>query len=76
MGGKKVFKYLVIIEQTHGNYSAYCPDLPGCIATGKTIKETLLQMRDAIQFHVEGLKKEDLPIPEPSSKVKYVEVSI
>ena len=76
MGGKKVFKYPVIIEKADGNYSAYSPDLPGCVATGSTIDETILRMRDAIQFHIEGLKREGLAIPEPSTKVKYIEISI
>ena len=76
MGEKKVFKYLVIIEKADGNFSAFSPDLPGCVATGITIKETLSRMRDAIQFHIEGLKKEGLAIPEPSAKIKYVEISI
>jgi len=53
-----VFKYPVIIEKADGNYSAYSPDLPGCVATGQTVKETLLRMREAIEFHVEGLKRE------------------
>ena len=76
MGGKKVFKYLVIIEKAEGNFSAYSPDLPGCVATGTTIKETLSRMRDAIQFHIEGLKREGLAIPEPSAEIKYIEISI
>lgn len=76
MGGKKVFKYPVIIEKANGNYSAYSPDLPGCVSTGATIKETLSRMRDAIQFHLEGLKKEGLEIPKPSTKVDYIEISI
>lgn len=76
MGGKKVFKYPVIIEKAENNYSAYSPDLPGCVSTGATLKEALSRMRDAIQFHIEGLKKEGLDIPEPSTKVKYIEISI
>lgn len=76
MGGKKVFKYPVIIEKADSNYSAYSPDLPGCAATGQTVKETILRMRDAIQFHIEGLKREGLVIPEPSTKIEYIEVSI
>jgi predicted RNase H-like HicB family nuclease len=76
MGGKKVFKYPVIIEKAESNYSAYSPDLPGCVAAGATIKETLKRMREAIQFHVEGMKKEGLDIPEPSTKVEYIEISI
>jgi predicted RNase H-like HicB family nuclease len=76
MGDTKVFKYPVIIERANSNYSAYSPDLPGCVATGHTIKETLLRMREAIKFHVDGLKKEGLAIPEPSTKIKYIEISI
>jgi predicted RNase H-like HicB family nuclease len=76
MGGKKVFKYPVIIEKAENNYSAYSPDLPGCVSTGVTLEETLTRMRDAIQYHVEGLKKEGLDIPEPSTKVEYIEISI
>lgn len=47
-----MFRYPVIIEKANGNYSAYCPDLPGCIATGKTVEETLTQIKEAIQFHL------------------------
>lgn len=76
MEGKKVFKYLVIIEKANDNYSAYSPDLPGCVATGITIERTLIRMKEAIQFHIEGLKTEGLAIPEPSSRAKYIEISI
>jgi predicted RNase H-like HicB family nuclease len=76
MGGKKVYRYPVIIERARKNYSAYSPDLPGCVATGPTIKETLSRMRTAIKFHLEGLKKEGSDIQEPSTKVKYLEISI
>jgi len=76
MGGKKVYRYPVIIERARKNYSAYSPDLPGCVATGATIKETLSRMRTAIKFHLEGLKKEGCDIREPSTKVKYLEISV
>ena len=76
MGGNKVLRYPIVIEKANGNYSAYCPDLPGCVATGPTVKETLLQMKDAVRFHIKGLEKEGVVIPEPSAKIKYVEVSI
>ena len=76
MGGRKVLKYPVIIEKANGNYSAYCPDLPGCIATGSTIKETLTHMRDAIEFHIKGLEHEGISVPKPSAKIKYVEISV
>jgi len=71
-----MFKYPVIIEKANGNYSAYSPDLPGCIATGSTIKETLLQMRNAIEFHIKGLENEGISIPVPCAKIKYIEISI
>ncbi len=76
MGGKKVFKYPVIIEKTDSNYSAFSPDLPGCAATGQTVKETILHMKEAIQFHLKGLEKEGMKIPEPATKIKYIEVTI
>lgn len=76
MRERKVLKYPVIIEKANRNFSAYSPDLPGCIATGSTIKETLAHMRDAIEFHIKGLEQEGLAIPEPSVKVKYVEISV
>ena len=67
-------KYLVIFEKAKYNYSAYSPDLPGCIATGKTRKEAEKNIKEAISFHLDGLKKDDLPLPEPSSFTEYVEV--
>ncbi len=60
-----MFKYPVIIEKADGNYSAYSPDLPGCVATGQTIKETISRMRDAIQFHIKGLEKKDWQFQNP-----------
>ncbi|HCS47309.1 MAG: hypothetical protein A2V45_10960 [Candidatus Aminicenantes bacterium RBG_19FT_COMBO_58_17] len=76
MGGKKVYRYPIIIEKSRKNYSAYSPDLPGCVATGATINETLARMRTAIKLHMEGLKKEGTEIIQPSTKVKYIEISI
>jgi predicted RNase H-like HicB family nuclease len=76
MGGKRVYRYPIIIERSKKNYSAYSPDLPGCIATGATLKETLARMRSAIKFHLEGLRKEGSEILEPSTKVKYIEISV
>ncbi len=69
-------KYTVIIEKAKNNYSAYCPDLPGVIATGQTKEKTIEKMREAIKFHLEGLKRENMDIPEPSTQATYVEVSI
>ncbi len=67
-------KYLVIFEKANHNYSAYSPDLPGCIATGATRKEAEKNIRQAIHFHIEGLAEDGLPAPEPSSFTEYVEV--
>jgi predicted RNase H-like HicB family nuclease len=67
-------KYLVIYEKARSNYSAYSPDIPGCIATGKTRKEVEKNIKDAISFHIEGLTKDGLPLPEPASYTDYVEV--
>jgi predicted RNase H-like HicB family nuclease len=67
--------YAIVIEKGTANYGAYVPDLPGCIATGDTLEETEQNIREAITFHLEGLREEGLPIPQPSSKVEYVEVA-
>lgn len=68
-------KFWVVIERTSRNYSAYVPDLPGCIATGKIRAEAERMIREAIAFHIEGMKEEGLPIPEPSASVSLVEVA-
>jgi predicted RNase H-like HicB family nuclease len=68
-------RYLVVIENAGSNYSAYSPDLPGCVATGTTPEETKTNMAEAIEFHLEGMTKDGLPIPEPSSVADYVEFS-
>ena len=67
-------RYAIIIEKANGNYSAYAPDLPGCVATGKTVAETICEMREAIEFHLEGMRLAGESIPEPTSAVEYVEV--
>ena len=67
-------KYLVIFEKARDNYSAYSPDIPGCVATGKTRDEVEKNIREAINFHLEGLAKDGMPIPEPASFTEYVEV--
>lgn len=59
----RVLKYPIVIEKTARNYSAFCPDLPGCVATGQTIEETIKNMKDAIRLHLEGLKEDGLLIP-------------
>ena len=62
-------RYAIVIEAAGNNYSAYVPDLPGCVATGQTVKETEQSIREAIEFHVEGLRAENLPVPPASSRV-------
>jgi predicted RNase H-like HicB family nuclease len=66
-------RYAVAIEKAGGNYSAYVPDLPGCIATGDTVADVEREIRDAIRFHVDGLREDGLPVPEPVSLAEYVE---
>jgi len=68
-------RYAIVIEKAETNYAAYVPDLPGCVATGKTIAETEEQIREAIDLHLRGMKEDGLPIPEPSSSVDYVEIA-
>jgi predicted RNase H-like HicB family nuclease len=68
-------RYAIVIEQAEGNFSAYVPDLPGCIATGATVPEVEAQIREAIEFHLEGMREDGLAIPAPSSKVEYVEIA-
>jgi predicted RNase H-like HicB family nuclease len=67
-------KYLIVIEKTSTGYSAYSPDLPGCIATGETQEEVQLEMKGAIAFHLDGLREEGMDIPEPHSSSSYVDV--
>jgi predicted RNase H-like HicB family nuclease len=67
-------RYLIIIEETGNGYSAYSPDLPGCVSTGATRSEAEESMREAIAFHLEGLKQEGYTVPEPHSYSTYVEV--
>lgn len=68
-------RYAVVIEPAGTNFSAYVPDLPGCVATGSTPAETEAAIREAIRFHLDGLREDGLPIPSPSSRVEYVEVA-
>ena len=66
-------RYAVVIERAAGNYSAFVPDLPGCVATGETILAVEEEIRAAIRFHIEGLHADGLPVPEPSSLAEYIE---
>ncbi|MGZ0020066.1 type II toxin-antitoxin system HicB family antitoxin [Nitrosomonas sp. wSCUT-2] len=67
-------RYAIVVEKAGNNYSAYVPDLPGCVATGSTIKETEREIREAIELHIEGMMEDGLPIPQPTSIVQYIEV--
>ncbi len=68
-------RYAIVIEQAAANYSAYVPDLPGCVATGSAIEEVEEQIREAIAFHLEGLREDGSPVPPPSSHVAYVDIA-
>lgn len=66
-------RFAVVIEKAEGNYSAYVPDLPGCVATGATVADVEREIRDAIRFHIDGLREDGLPVPPPTSIAEYVE---
>lgn len=61
--------YAIVVRRANKNYSADCPDLPGCVATGRTIDETLRRMRSAMSFHVDGLRASRMPVPRPTTKL-------
>jgi predicted RNase H-like HicB family nuclease len=66
-------RFAIVIEKADSNYSAYVPDLPGCVATGDTVTYVEREIRDAIRFHIEGLREDGLPVPQPTSIAEYVE---
>ena len=66
-------RYAIVIEQAEGNYSAYVPDLPGCVATGATVKEVENEIREAIRFHLDGMRADGLTVPQPTSIADYVD---
>jgi predicted RNase H-like HicB family nuclease len=68
-------KYVVVYEKTSTGYSAYVPDLPGCIAAGATLEETAQLMKEAIEMHLEGMREDGDPIPEPTSLADYITIS-
>ena len=68
-------RYAIVIEKAEGNYSANVPDQPGCIATGATVAETEAEIREAIAFHLEGMREDGVTPPAPQSQVEYVDVS-
>ncbi len=68
-------KYAVVIEKGESSYGAYVPDLPGCIAAGKTREDALRLIHEAIEFHIQGLKEDGESIPEPASSIEIIEVA-
>jgi predicted RNase H-like HicB family nuclease len=66
-------KYLVVIERAENNYAAFIPDLPGCVATGATLNELHRNITDAVALHLEGLREDGLPIPDPQTQAEFVE---
>lgn len=68
-------RYAVVIEKAENNYAAYVPDLPGCVATGQTVEETEMQIKEAIQLHLQGMREDDLTVPEPSCQVEHNKVA-
>ena len=75
MKRQRIREYVAILEHAPGNWSAYSPDVPGCVATGKTRAEVERNFQEALAFHIEGLKAEGLPIPEPTSETGHVSVA-
>jgi predicted RNase H-like HicB family nuclease len=69
-------RYAVVVERAGANYSAYVPDLPGCVATGATVEEATREIREAIAFHLQGLLADGLPIPPATSAAQYVDVPV
>jgi predicted RNase H-like HicB family nuclease len=69
-------RFLIVIEKATGNYSAYCPDLPGCIATGTTIDEVKQRMAEAIKMHLEGMREDNIPIPAIKSRADYISLEL
>ena len=69
-----MYHFLIVIEKTKNNYSAYSPDLPGCVATGKTREEAERNMHEAVEMHIQGLIEDELPIPESTAYAEYIAV--
>jgi predicted RNase H-like HicB family nuclease len=70
-----MYRFLIVIEKANGNYSAYSPDLPGCVATGKTREETERNMQEAVEMHVQGMLEDNLPIPASEAIAEYIAVA-
>lgn len=71
-----MYRFLVVIEKANDNYSAYAPDLPGCVATGRTIEEAEHNMHEAIEMHIQGLIQDHLPVPGPQALSEYMAISV
>jgi len=71
-----MYRFLIVIEKANGNYSAYCPDLPGCVATGKTREETERNMHEAVEMHVQGMLEDKVLIPESVTLAEYIAVAV
>jgi predicted RNase H-like HicB family nuclease len=70
-----MYRFLIVIDKAKANYSAYCPDLPGCVATGKTRAEVAQNMHEAVELHIRGLREDQLPIPKNVALAEYIAVS-
>jgi len=68
-------RYAIVIEKSETGYGAYVPDLPGCIAVGETVDETEKLIREAVEFHVEGMRADGMPVPESTTRTDYIEVA-
>lgn len=71
-----MYRFLIVIEKAKGNYSAYSPDLPGCVATGKTREEAERNMHEAVEMHVQGMIEDNLPIPEGAASAEYIAIPV
>ena len=69
-------RYAVVIEQSETGFSAFVLDVPGCVATGSTVEETKAAIREALEFHLDDMRQDDTPIPQPTSRVDYVEIAV
>ena len=69
-------RYSIVIEKGESNYSAYVPDVPGCVSAGKTVEETIANIREALIFHFDGMREDGQPLPDPQTLVDYVDVPI
>ncbi len=67
-----MYRFLIVIERANGNYSAYSPDLPGCVATGETYEEAEQNMYEAVEMHIDGFVEDGIPVPEPTSTAEFV----